>query len=77
MACHVLTHEISKRIHRSSPVCPRSTSGIGHTRLQKLKEHKQKTSASLSKNAVEKKKKKAKRKVIAKVFALHANAIKI
>ena len=45
---------------------------------QQLKEHKQKTFASPSKNAIEKKKeKKAKRKAIVTLFVLYANAIKI
>lgn len=57
MAYCVLTHEISKRRHRFSPVCLRSTPSIGHTRLhQQLKGQKQNTFASPFKNTVEKKK---------------------
>ena len=30
MTCHVLTHEISERIHRYLPVCRQSTPGTGY-----------------------------------------------
>ena len=71
MVCHGLTHEISERRRRCLPMCPRSKSGTGRPCLQQqLTEHKRNSFASPSKNAVEKKtKKNKKRKAIAKAIA--------
>ena len=71
MVCHGLTHEISERRRRCLPMCPRSKSGTGRPYLQQqLTKHKRNSFPSPSKNAVEKERKKnKKRKAIAKAIA--------